>query len=164
MVLCFDWQIEPILTVTDSKGSSSELRPLILLCPCKNDAQCIEDDDVRMQRESGARFIVLSCRCPAGLTGQNCESNVDACLENNEPCFPGVKCINLKSSGGTGYKCGPCPAGYRGDGATCDGKKQCLQTQTLTLCGKRAMRTLTPTKSSFPSLTLLHSLYTESVL
>jgi len=90
-----------------------------------------------MQRENGDRFIVLSCTCPAGLTGQYCESNLNACVENNEPCFPGVKCINLESTKRkNGYKCGPCPAGYRGDGATCNGKKQCLGNQNRLFLGE----------------------------
>ena len=113
-----------MFTVTDSKSSSSVLRPLVLLCPCKNGAKCIEDEDVNMQRDSGARFIVLSCACPLGLTGPSCEHYISACVESNEPCFPGVECTDLRSSANrTGYKCGPCPAGYSGDGAACDGKK-----------------------------------------
>ena len=114
--------------VTGSDGSSSELRPMIVLCPCKHPSRCIEDEVVQIQRESGARFIILSCGCPSGFTGQFCESKIDACVENNQPCFPGVKCYDLNSSGGkTGYRCDPCPAGYRGDGAICEGTKQHLK-------------------------------------
>lgn len=114
--------------VTGSDGSSSELRPMIVLCPCEHPSRCIEDEVVQIQRESGARFIILSCGCPSGFTGQFCESKIDACVENNQPCFPGVKCYDLNSSGGkTGYRCDPCPAGYRGDGAICEGTKQHLK-------------------------------------
>ena len=109
--------------VMDSNGSASELRPLVRLCPCQNNGSCVEDEDVQRQLNSGARFIVLSCECPAGLTGQFCESNFDACVENNDPCFPGVECVNVPPDANqTGYACGPCPSGYHGDGATCIGK------------------------------------------
>ena len=106
--------------VTDSNNTASaELRPLVRLCPCQNGGDCVEDQEVQQQLDSGVRFIVLSCVCPWGLTGQFCESIFDACVENNEPCFPGVACVNVNQ---TGYTCGPCPNGYHGDGATCVGK------------------------------------------
>ncbi|KAJ7375628.1 Mucin-4, partial [Desmophyllum pertusum] len=63
-------KVEPVFIVTDSNNSSSELSPVIQLCPCQNGGKCVEDDDVQRQRDSGVRFIVLSCACPAGLTGQ----------------------------------------------------------------------------------------------
>ena len=109
--------------VTDSNSSASELRPLVRLCPCQNNGSCVDDEDVQRQLDSGARFIVLSCECPAGLTGQLCESDFEACAENNDLCFPGVECVNVPLDvNQTGFTCGPCPAGYHGDGATCIGK------------------------------------------
>ena len=111
--------------VTDSKNASSELHPIVQLCPCTNGSICIDDDDVHRQRDSGTRFILLSCACPTGLTGQYCENIIDACWRNIQPCYPGVKCTDLRSSSnGTGYQCGPCPAGYSGDGTVCDGKSR----------------------------------------
>jgi len=112
-----------VFIVKDGNGSASELRPLVRLCPCQNNGSCVEDEDVQRQLDSGTRFIVLSCGCPAGLTGQFCESIFDACVENNEPCFPGVECVNVPPDvNQAGYACGPCPSGYHGDGATCIGK------------------------------------------
>lgn len=111
--------------VTDSNNSASELRPLVRLCPCQNGGHCVDDEDVQRQLDTGVRFIVLSCQCPSGLTGQFCESNFDACVESNDPCFPGVKCTNVPLNvSNTGYTCGPCPSGYHGDGdgASCVGK------------------------------------------
>ena len=110
--------------VTDSHNSTSELRPLVVLCSCSNGTKCIEDEEVQSQRNRGHRFILLSCGCPAGRTGQYCEDKIDACVENNQPCFPGVKCMAVSSeSNGTGYQCGPCPTGYSGNGAICEGKR-----------------------------------------
>ena len=118
-----DGQVEPVFIVTDSNSSASELRPLVRLCPCQNSGNCVDDEEVQRQLDSGTRFILLSCECPAGHTGQFCESTTDACVENNDPCFPGVECVNVPFDvDQTRYTCGPCPSGYRGDGAMCIGK------------------------------------------
>ena len=118
-----DWQVEPVFIVTNSNNSASELRPLVRLCPCQNNGSCVDDEDVQRQLDSGARFILLSCDCPVGLTGQFCQNNFDACVENNDPCFPGVECVNVPPDvNQTGFMCGLCPSGYHGDGATCIGK------------------------------------------
>lgn len=33
----------------------------------------------------------------------------------DRPCFPGVACTDVSG----GYRCGPCPRGFAGDGITC---------------------------------------------
>lgn len=120
-------KVEPVFMVTDSHNSTSELRPLVVLCSCSNGTKCIEDEEVQSQRNRGHRFILLSCGCPAGRTGQYCEDKIDACVENNQPCFPGVKCMAVSSeSNGTGYQCGPCPTGYSGNGAICEDVDECI--------------------------------------
>ncbi|XP_035265464.1 von Willebrand factor D and EGF domain-containing protein [Anguilla anguilla] len=54
-----------------------------------------------------------TCICPPGLTGTSCGEDVDECA--SAPCFPGVGCNNTLGS----FMCGPCPAGYAGDGRSC---------------------------------------------
>ncbi|CAM9270506.1 unnamed protein product [Lampetra fluviatilis] len=55
----------------------------------------------------------FSCSCPAGLTGPACAHDVDEC--RGRPCFAAVPCANSMGS----FRCGPCPAGHRGDGRAC---------------------------------------------
>lgn len=48
-----------------------------------------------------------------GLASLACEDDVNECEESSNPCHS--ECINLPGS----FKCGPCPAGYTGNGVTC---------------------------------------------
>ena len=82
-----------------------------------------------MQPEEGdpvntdSRFVYMGCACQEGFTGRFCESDIDACEMNGQPCYTGVKCIDLPApANATGYECGPCPSGYSGNGAQCAGK------------------------------------------
>ena len=65
---------------------------------------------------------LLQCECLNGYTGKFCESDLDACEANLNPCYPGVSCVDLPPPANiTGYKCGPCPSGFTGDGSKCQG-------------------------------------------
>lgn len=46
----------------------------------------------------------MSCYCPAGFSGQFCETDVDECA--SQPCYNGGKCNDLPQ----GYAC-ECPQG-----------------------------------------------------
>ncbi|XP_071476571.1 cartilage oligomeric matrix protein-like [Diadema antillarum] len=41
------------------------------------------------------------------------------------PCFPGVRCFDDPE--GNGYRCGQCPAGYRGNGTHCHDINECIE-------------------------------------
>ena len=64
-------------------------------------------------------FLVMSCRCPFGRSGEFCEVVRDFCDGDlTPPCHPLVTCTNNP----TNFTCGPCPSGYDGDGTVCLGK------------------------------------------
>ena len=52
-------------------------------------------------------------------TGRFCEEDIDGCSVVS--CFEGVQCTDVEAPG-TGATCGPCPAGYTGDGVKCSGR------------------------------------------
>ncbi|XP_061400318.1 cubilin homolog [Musca vetustissima] len=74
-----------------------------------------------------------------------CDVDVDECEESKNPCH--AECINLPGS----FKCGPCPAGYTGNGMNCYDIDECatnnggcssmplvrcINTEGSYLCGK----------------------------
>ena len=59
--------------------------------------------------------------CPA-YTGRFCDQDLDGCTELT--CFTGVECMDVPAPG-MGATCGPCPAGYSGDGLNCIGMSMC---------------------------------------
>ena len=70
-----------------------------------------------------SKFVHMGCACQGGYTGRFCDSDIDACELNGQPCYTGVKCIDLPPpANSSGYKCGPCPLGYTGNGAQCVGE------------------------------------------
>jgi hypothetical protein len=64
-----------------------------------------------------------SCSCSSGWEGTNCDQDIDGCAGN--PCFPGVACYD-EPAPSTGFTCGPCPAGYEGDGEICTDFDGCV--------------------------------------
>ena len=77
-----------------------------------------EDDPIN----TDSKFVYMGCECQGGYTGRFCDSDIDACEMNGQPCYPGVKCTDLPPpANASGYTCGPCPSGYTGDGAQCAG-------------------------------------------
>jgi len=70
-----------------------------------------------------SKFVYMGCACQGGYTGRFCDSDIDACESNGQPCYTGVECIDLPPpANASGYECGPCPSGYTGNGAQCAGE------------------------------------------
>jgi hypothetical protein len=109
--------------VQDTKNGSSILSPSILLCRCVHGGECLLPDESSPESGSiASAFLVMSCNCTVGRTGEFCEEVKDFCAgESTPPCHPLVTCFNHP----TNFACGPCPRGYEGDGLICSGKKNC---------------------------------------
>ena len=70
-----------------------------------------------------SKFVYMGCACQGGYTGRFCDSDIDACEMNGQPCYAGVKCTDLPPpANASGYECGACPNGYTGNGAQCAGR------------------------------------------
>ena len=107
---------------TDDKGASTLWSPKIRMCACNHDGQCIEPEEGDTLN-TDTKFIYMGCLCQSGYTGRFCESEIDACEFNGQPCYTGVKCTDLPPPANvSGYICGPCPSGFTGDGAHCLGE------------------------------------------
>ena len=51
-------------------------------------------------------------------SGRFCEEDSNGC--GDIECFEGVECFDIPAPG-KGAECGPCPAGYVGNGEKCSG-------------------------------------------
>lgn len=119
--ICF-LQIHMEFVAKDSKGATAFLRPIINLCACHNDGLCYPSMNNKNASQNNNKMNVLQCECLNGYTGKFCESDLDACEANLNPCYPGVSCVDLPPPANiSGYKCGPCPSGFTGDGSKCQG-------------------------------------------
>ena len=117
----FSGQFNLSIVATDDKGASALWNPTIRMCACNNDGQCIEPEEGD-SINTDIKFIYMGCACQGGYTGRFCESEIDACELNGQPCYEGVGCIDLPPPANvSGYTCGPCPTGFTGDGAQCLG-------------------------------------------
>ncbi|XP_028416182.1 uncharacterized protein LOC114539806 [Dendronephthya gigantea] len=121
--LFFTWHVmspdEVIVTflVTDSNGAAVSLSPNIRLCRCVAGGLCtIPEATSQETADIDVAFLVMTCECPDGRTGEFCEVELDYCAgELTPPCHPLVSCFNHP----TNFTCGDCPTGYVGDGSLC---------------------------------------------
>ncbi|XP_031569003.1 uncharacterized protein LOC116303577 [Actinia tenebrosa] len=115
------------VTVMDDKGAVALLRPEVHVCACHNGGYCSPDSSNNVFADStNDTFFIMPCTCIHGYTGRFCENDLDACQANLNPCYPGVKCTDLPPPEDVfGYRCGPCPHGFTGDGAKCLDLDEC---------------------------------------
>ncbi|CAH1245436.1 SCUBE1 [Branchiostoma lanceolatum] len=124
------------VTAINSRNSSTEYRPVLYLCSCRNGGRCNASNDLEPSFVGyDERFVIQKCVCEEGYTGEQCESDIDACAENFDPCFPGVPCTDLPPPAGMedGFTCGDCPPGYEGNGTSCQDIDEC-ELEEATLC------------------------------
>ncbi|XP_043916230.1 cubilin-like [Protopterus annectens] len=82
---------------------------------------CIDSDRVQPGQPK------YTCVCDAGWTSppgsSACTADIDECSLPNRPCSqnPPVQCFNTLGS----YYCGPCPAGWQGNGYSCQDINEC---------------------------------------
>ncbi|CAH1226389.1 MUC4 [Branchiostoma lanceolatum] len=123
------------VTVSNSDNSTALYWPVVFLCSCFNGGYCndsFDPDPSFVGNET--RFFQQVCTCSDGFTGDQCETDIDACAANFAPCFPGVNCTDLPPPADVdGYECGECPDGYTGNGTVCQDVDEC-ETDEGSLC------------------------------
>ncbi|CAH1269006.1 MUC4 [Branchiostoma lanceolatum] len=123
--LPFKFQLE----VYNAENTSAQYWPVVFMCSCQNGGNCDASDDPDPSVAGGEnKFYRQTCTCATGYHGERCEMQVDACVVNLHPCFPGSNCTDLPppaGHGADGYICGPCPDGYTGDGYNCQDRDEC---------------------------------------
>ncbi|XP_059152070.1 uncharacterized protein LOC131938174 [Physella acuta] len=109
----------PILLQVRAKDSADAYSPVVFIpvtvCPtCSGHGIC-NVDITREEEFFNGRFQILTCDCFPAYTGDDCESELDACA--NEPCSKGQDCTDLtaaeQGNDTIGYTCGVCPIGFK---------------------------------------------------
>ncbi|KAH9509838.1 hypothetical protein Btru_045374 [Bulinus truncatus] len=124
----------------DSKGAySSIVNVPITICPsCSGHGIC---DLTSFQAEYlDGTFQVQKCLCHPAYSGENCESELDACV--SRPCSKGQNCTDLtaaqQGNATDGFVCGPCPAGFEKVNNICLDIDECNSTS---LCDQICINT-----------------------
>ncbi|KAK7476341.1 hypothetical protein BaRGS_00032400 [Batillaria attramentaria] len=102
------------LYAVDSHNGQSVVQDVtsIVCSNCSGHGKC---DHAKTRDSVGTyTFQYAVCTCNAGWTGDECNIDKDACLDN--PCDPYQNCTDLspseEASRGVGYNCSDCPVGY----------------------------------------------------
>ncbi|KAH9514277.1 hypothetical protein Btru_028587 [Bulinus truncatus] len=122
---------------TDSKGESSPViyLDLVICSKCSNAGIC-DLSSTRQNEMKNGRFLFHSCLCLAAYTGEDCESELDACKAN--PCLAGQICADKtaqeQGNSNIGYTCGSCPKGYELIDGVCVDENECFSNETTSPC------------------------------
>ncbi|VDI67896.1 Hypothetical predicted protein [Mytilus galloprovincialis] len=117
------------VTTVDSDGLTADaIEVVIMACSgCSGDQGTCDYDNLR--NESNPNYLIASCNCTTGWSGDDCDINTDRCAD--DPCALGRTCIDLSPPdevlAGRGYNCSNCPAGYTiTDDEKCEDINECL--------------------------------------
>ena len=73
--------------VRDVTMASSLIKPLIVFCDCEEAEECNYDLPI-YPSASELTFAYATCECPAGMTGDFCEADLDGCVFR--ACYGGL--------------------------------------------------------------------------
>ncbi|XP_033098103.1 uncharacterized protein LOC117102007 [Anneissia japonica] len=111
------------ITFLVSDGSQTTSAVIdIRVCGCLNGGTCKFDDILEGSDIINNRFAIVQCSCSLAWTGYDCSEDYNACIE--EPCYPGVICID-NIAPAENATCGGCPTGLIGDGFKCYDYDEC---------------------------------------
>ncbi|VDI38554.1 Hypothetical predicted protein [Mytilus galloprovincialis] len=118
------------VTTVDSDGLTADaIEVVIMACSgCSDDQGTCDYDNLR--NESNPNYLIASCNCTTGWSGDDCDINTDSCADN--PCALGRTCIDLTPPdevlAGRGYNCSNCPPGYNiTDDEKCEDIDECTE-------------------------------------
>ncbi|XP_062609556.1 uncharacterized protein LOC134271356 [Saccostrea cucullata] len=119
------------VSVVDDMGvESPSLDVTIILCSgCSNKGQC---DYENVLTTENALSYKADCICNIGYSGENCEQDIDACVQS--PCSLDRNCTDLTPAEevilGRGYNCSECPPGYVDVDTKCADVDECASVFT----------------------------------
>uniref|UniRef100_A0A8W8NC50 Fibrillin-1 n=1 Tax=Magallana gigas TaxID=29159 RepID=A0A8W8NC50_MAGGI len=114
------------VSVIDDLGAESpSIDVSIVLCKgCGSNGRCSYDNIIPSEND---RYSWAVCVCDIGYSGENCEMDTNACL--NEPCPLQRNCTDLTPEEeirfGRGYNCTNCPKGYNDVNDKCEDINEC---------------------------------------
>uniref|UniRef100_K1QTK6 Latent-transforming growth factor beta-binding protein 4 n=1 Tax=Magallana gigas TaxID=29159 RepID=K1QTK6_MAGGI len=112
--------------LSDDLGAESpSIDVSIVLCKgCGSNGRCSYDNIIPSEID---RYSWAVCVCDIGYSGENCEMDTNACL--NEPCPLQRNCTDLTPEEeirfGRGYNCTNCPKGYNDVNDKCEDINEC---------------------------------------
>ncbi|XP_055997522.1 uncharacterized protein LOC125648181 [Ostrea edulis] len=117
-----------IIAVDNQGAQSPSLDVAIILCTgCSDRGKC---DKVNVIPTDNDLFHTAACSCNNGYSGDDCEYEIDACIQS--PCPLGRNCTDLSPEEevklGRGYNCSECPTGYKDVENKCQDIDECIST------------------------------------
>ncbi|XP_059150382.1 mucin-like protein [Physella acuta] len=103
-----------------------------IVCPLCSSRGICDRNSTRTTEYFDGQVLVYKCQCYPAYTGEDCETELDAC--KSRPCAKGQNCTDLtatqQGNNTIGYVCGPCPAGYVDVNRRCIDVDECNTTSS----------------------------------